>query len=82
MKYTPFLITVRHVYAVYARMLWFPGAATGGVLKEKCSYKFRKFHRKKPMLDSLFNNATGIQASNFIERDSNTVVFLWNLWHF
>ena len=29
-------------------------AATGGFLKERCSLKFRKIHRKAPVPESLF----------------------------
>ena len=29
------------------------------ILQNACSEKFRKFYRKKPVLESLFNNACG-----------------------
>ena len=34
-------------------------AATGLFYKRRCSQKFYKFHRKKPVLESLFNKAAG-----------------------
>ena len=36
--------------------------------KNWCSLKFRKFHRKAPVLESLFNNVAGLQACNFIKK--------------
>ena len=34
-------------------------AATGLFYKRRCSQKFYKFHRKTPVLESLFNKAEG-----------------------
>ena len=51
-----------------------------GVLK-----KFRKFHRKKPVLESYFNKDSGLKAwkpATLLKRDFNTSVFLWNLRNF
>ena len=42
--------------------------ATEGVLKKRCFLKFYKFHRKKPLLESLFNKITGLKACNFIKK--------------
>ena len=50
-------------------------AATGGVLK-KVVLKFCKFHRKAPVLESLFIKVEGPEACNFIKRDSDTSAFL------
>ena len=36
--------------------------------KKRCSWNFRKFHRKAPVLESLFNNVAGLQACNFIKK--------------
>ena len=36
-------------------------ATTGGVL-------FRKFHRKAPVLESLFNKVAGLRACNFVKK--------------
>ena len=36
--------------------------------KKSCSLKFRKFHRKTPVLESLFNKVAGLQACNFIKK--------------
>ena len=34
---------------------------------KKCSKRFCKFHRKAPMLESLFNKIAGLKACNFIK---------------
>ena len=36
--------------------------------KKRCSKTFCKFHRKTPMLQSLFNNVAGLQACIFIKK--------------
>ena len=36
--------------------------------KKRCSQKFRKFHRKKPVMESLFSKVTGLQACDFIKK--------------
>ena len=36
--------------------------------KKSCSLKFRKFHRKTPVLESLFNKVAGLQACKFIKK--------------
>ena len=36
--------------------------------KKRCSEKYCKFHRKTPVLESLFNNVAGPQACNFIKK--------------
>ena len=38
------------------------------VLQNKCSYKFSKFPRKKPVLESLFNKLAGLKAYNFTKK--------------
>ena len=38
------------------------------VLQNRCSYKFHKFHRKTPVLESLFNKVAAPQACNFIKK--------------
>ena len=38
----------------------YPEAATVDALQKCCSYKFRKFHRKAPVLGSLFNKVAGL----------------------
>ena len=50
------------------------------------SVKFRRFHRKIPVLECLFNKVAAFRSAAFWKRDSNTDVFLWNLrwgrgWH-
>ena len=43
----------------------------------RSSWKFRNFHRKTPVLESLFNNAEAHMHPTLLKRDSNTSVFLW-----
>ena len=45
------------------------------VLKNRCSEKFGKFHRKTSVLESLFNEVAGPPATS-LKRDSNTGAFL------
>ena len=37
-------------------------------VKKRCSSKFRIFHRKTPVLESLFNKTADLQTSNFIKK--------------
>ena len=46
------------------------------VLQNRCYYKFRKFDRKAPVLESLFNQVADLQTCNFIKKNSNVGVFL------
>ena len=41
--------------------------------------RFAKFHRKTPVLESLFSKVAGPQPATLLKRDSNTGVYLWNL---
>ena len=59
-----------------------PKASIRGVLKKRCSSKFRKFDRKTPVLESLFNEVAGLWGCHFIKRKSIRDVFLWNLRNF
>ena len=36
--------------------------------KKSCSLELRKFHRKIPVLESLFNRVTGLKGCNFIKK--------------
>ena len=38
------------------------------VLLNKCSYKFLKIHKKKPVSESLFDKVAGLKAFNFIKK--------------
>ena len=40
----------------------------GGVMLNKVFIKYCKFHRKTPVLKSVFNNVAGLQACNFIKK--------------
>ena len=46
------------------------------VLQNRCAEKFRKFHSKTPVLESLFNKVQGFRSATLSKRDSNTGVFL------
>ena len=50
------------------------------VLQNRRSWKYHKFHRKTPVLESLLNKVASPQA--LLKKGSNTSVFLWNLWNF
>ena len=36
--------------------------------KKRCSQKYRQYHRKTPVLESLFNKVAGPKPYNFIEK--------------
>ena len=38
------------------------------ILQNSCSLKFRKFYRKTPVLQSLFNKVAGLKTCNFIKK--------------
>ena len=40
----------------------FQKQSLAGVLQNRCSKKIRKFHRKTPVLESLFNKVVGLKA--------------------
>ena len=51
------------------------GAATGYVLQKEVFLNiFRKFHWKKPVLESAFNKDAVLRPCNFIKEDSDTSV--------
>ena len=52
----------RIVSVTISRMGRVTDAATGGVLLKKVPLKFRKFNRKIPVLESLFNNVADLKA--------------------
>ena len=43
--------------------------------QNRCSHKFRKVHRKAPVLESLFNNLQVFNLELFLEKDSDTGAF-------
>ena len=45
------------------------------ILQNRCSLKFHKFHRKIPVLESLFNKAAVLKTCTLLRRDSNTGFF-------
>ena len=56
---------------------WPAEAATGGVLRKKmfCK-KFCKFHRKTPLMQSLFNKVVGLTVCDFINKRPQHRCFL------
>ena len=46
------------------------------VLQNRCSEKFHKFHRKKPVFESLLNKVAGLKACNFIKKRLQYKCFL------
>ena len=46
------------------------------VIQNKCSFKFCKFHRETPVLQSLFNKVAGLRLVTLLKRDSKTGVSL------
>ena len=53
-------------------------------LQIRCCWKFRKFHWKTPLFESPFNKFVVffLRPTVFLEKDSNTGVFLWNSMKF
>ena len=47
-----------------------------------CSEKFRKMHRKPPVLESLFNKVASLQASNFTKKRLQHSYFYVNIAKF
>ena len=39
------------------------------ILQNRYSSKFRKFHKKTPVLESLFNKVAGLKVCNFIKEN-------------
>ena len=46
------------------------------ILQNRCSQKFRKLHRKKSVLESLFNNTAGLRPETLLKTDPSTGAFL------
>ena len=44
--------------------------------------KGKLVHKKKPMLESLFNKVAFLRTGDFIKEDSDTGAFLWNFQTF
>ena len=42
--------------------------SAGAVIRRKFFEKLRKFLRKTPVLESLFNEVSGIETGNFIKK--------------
>ena len=66
----------KHGLLIYAshKKQWF-----ANVIQNRRLSKFRKFHKKAPMLESLLMKLQVWTHGTLLKRDSNTGVFLWNL---
>ena len=49
------------------------------VLRNRCSKNFRKFHRKAPVFESLFNKAADLRACNFTKKRLRYCVIFKNI---
>ena len=54
-------------------------AATGVVLQNRCSQRFRKNHMKTPALKSLFAKVPGLKTCNFVRKRLQHRLFLVNI---
>ena len=59
-----------------------PEAATRNVLYKKVFLMISQFHRKTPVLESLFDKVADLKPWTLLKRDSKTGVLLWNLRNF
>ena len=62
------------------RICWIRKIRSSRSFQCRCSWKFHKFHRKISVLESLF--LMTLLVLNFIKRNSNRGVFVWNLRDF
>ena len=60
-------------------MSWFSSHQETKPAIRRCSTKwvFSKFHKRTPVLDSIFNKVTEPLSLHFYQRDSTAGVFLW-----
>ena len=49
------------------------------VLQNRCSKNFRKFHRKAPVFESLFNKAADLRACNFSKKRLKYCIIFKNI---
>ena len=57
----------RTFFKLGPRPVAFQKQSFADVLQNRCSWKFRKFHRKVVVLESLFNKVAVLTACNFIK---------------
>ena len=50
-------------------------AASRGVLQKRCSYKFRKIHRKTPVPESLFNKVADLRPETLLKKETLAQLF-------
>ena len=62
----------KHFITMYTS---FQKQPTGVFCKTRCSQKSRKLHRKTPVLESIFNKVTVLQAWSFNLKETPTRVF-------
>ena len=77
-----FLVTPCLVVAIQPCMLWTAKLIQKQLFLKRCFLKFCKTHVKTFLLESLFNNVAGLNAWNFIKKDSGTGIFQWILQFF
>ena len=53
-----------------------------GVFQNRCSWKFHNIHKKKPVLEPLFNKVAGLKAYNFIKKKLQHRCFPVNITKF
>ena len=70
------------VKKVFSKRLVFQKRLFIDPLQNRCSWIIHTIHRKKPVLESLFNKVAVLRTCNFIKEDSGTGIFLWNLQTF
>ena len=56
-------------------------AAVHRSLQNRYSRKFRKFLMKRSLPRSLFNKVAGLHSATLLRRNSDTGVFLWNIYY-
>ena len=48
---------------------------SANTLQNRCHYKFLNIHKKRSVLESLFNKVTGLMACSFIKKETPAQVF-------
>ena len=61
-------IQIQHIKSISEMLTNRQLQSFADVLQNRCSKKFRKFHRKKPVLESLLNKVAVLKACNFIRK--------------
>ena len=67
---------------IYSNLSYLQKQPFRDILQTRCSQKFRKLHRKKSVLESLFNNTAGLRPETLLKTDPSTGAFLETLRNF